>query len=75
MKDVDPDAANRWHAYMQGWRDGAATRAVRIKDHPDTGIVDEYNLGYTDGYVARQEAAKAASARIGHQPSILRTQG
>jgi hypothetical protein len=68
------DAANRWHAYMHGWRDGAATRAMRIERHPDAGIIEEYNRGYTDGYVARQDAAKAASARIGHEPAILRTQ-
>lgn len=68
----DPDRANRWHAYMHGWKDGAVNREARIKAHPDKGIVDAYNSGYDDGRRACEEAAAAATQRTGYSPRILR---
>lgn len=70
------DKANNYHAYFQGWRDGAACRAMKEEAacHSNKAIADAYAAGYSDGRAARQVACAAASKRYGYGPSILRVQ-
>jgi hypothetical protein len=63
------EAANRYHAYFQGWRDGATAAAKKYEGHR---LADIYNRGYADGLTARGEAARRASAEFGYVPSVLR---
>ena len=66
--------ANRYHAYMQGWRDGAQMRAKR-DIHTMHRLLPDYLAGYDDGVIARGHASHEATARFGYEPSILRAQG
>lgn len=65
------ERANRYHAFLEGWRDGAATKAMRpeFKGHR-LGV--DYEDGYHVGYVARGAAADEAAKRYGHRPDFLR---
>jgi ribosome modulation factor len=70
--------ANAYQAYMRGWKNGACVNAMderfmaRVKDDP---VRQQYEAGYEAGYAARNVAASTATARTGHHPSVLRTQG
>lgn len=72
---VDPvvERANRYHAYMEGWRDGAGIRAMRSEFDGHRLRVD-YEDGYAAGAKARSVARDEASARYHHEPSIMRLQ-
>lgn len=59
----DPKAVGRYHAYRQGWRDGAAGRPeakpfVEHATRPD--MVEAYKLGYARGGLAVAEAMHRA---------------
>ena len=70
-------AANRFHAWRSGWRDGAMRRAQNpaATRHSDPAMAQAYRDGYGEGYVAARAADAAACARYGHAPTILRVQG
>lgn len=68
----DTDAANRYHAYLRGFRDGASGHCTRREfgGHPTLG--DVYREGRTAGQNALGVALDVASERLGYRPSILR---
>lgn len=70
-------AANRFHSWRLGWRDGAMRRAMnpRAADHSDLVIAAAYREGYCDGTVAANAANAEACERYGHSPTILRAAG
>jgi hypothetical protein len=59
-------AADRYHLYLIGWRDGAGMKAIRHHGYPD------YDKGYEEGRHALSAAGAAASKRTRYKPSILR---
>lgn len=67
------DAANKYHTWCRGWRDGAGMRAMREDHlvHPTLGTT--YSEAYAAGQAAARVMAEQASARFGYTPSILRT--
>jgi hypothetical protein len=67
------DAANKYHTWCRGWRDGAGTRAMRPDHvaHPTLGTT--YNEAYAAGQEAARVMAVDASNRFGYTPSVLRT--
>jgi hypothetical protein len=69
------DRANHYHAYMKGWRHGGAGRAMDPghRNHENEDLRAAYSKGYSDGYVARSNAAVAAQVTYGHTPTLLRT--
>lgn len=71
------DAANRFHAWRSGWRDGAMRRAQNpaAAEHSDKAMAQAYRDGFGEGYMAAGAANTAACARYGHNPMILRTGG
>lgn len=66
-------AANLFHIYCRGWRDGAGYKGIRDDNakHPTLG--EQYMRGWNDGRKAAQDAAAAMSKETGYEPSILRT--
>lgn len=71
----DPKCADRYHAYRQGWRDGAAGRMedakfTEHKTRPD--IVEAYNHGYAHADIAASAALRYAKRKYKFTPSILR---
>jgi hypothetical protein len=76
MDAAETDAANRWKSYLQGWKDGASGISMKEKftTHENDAIRAEYGGGYSDGWEARRVASQAASERLCHYPSVLRTQ-
>lgn len=70
------EAANLYHSYLKGWRDGAAFRTInpQFRDHENAKIRAAYEKGYSEGRVALNEAGRVASQSYGHVPSILRRQ-
>ncbi len=67
-------AANRYHSYVRGWKDGAkhAIRRTAFTEHENTELRDAYVLGYQDGGVAVAKASEHAQDKYGYVPSILR---
>ena len=71
------DAANRYEAYMRGWKDGASIKAMRQEMTalaPKAPLRLSYEDGYTDGRTARAAASQYATRVTGHEPTILRLQ-
>lgn len=66
------DAANKYHTWIRGWRDGATGRAKRPDhaNHPTLGTT--YNEAYMAGIHAAGAMSTEAAKRFGHVPSILR---
>lgn len=66
------DAANRYHTWVRGYRDGFGSLAKRKdhEQHPTLG--DVYREAYEAGHVAGNQMRTEAAARFGHEPSILR---
>ena len=71
---MSQDAANRFHAYMKGWGDGAGVRAINqaAEHHENAAIRQAYLDGYTSGQQERRRASSWASSVTGYEPSILR---
>lgn len=71
------DAANRFHAWRSGWRDGAMRRvqSPAATGHSDAAMAQAYRDGYGEGTRAARAADAAACKRYGHAPMILRTGG
>lgn len=67
-------AGNKFHSYMQGWRDGACARAYRHE--PGQGktekLVEIYMLGYSEGKLAAGKVATKMAKNYDYEPSILR---
>jgi len=74
MRPRDVASANRWRAYISGWRVGARQGAPDPKatGHADRGIADAYQAGYDDGSRAFGAAALLATELYGYVPSVLR---
>lgn len=72
---TDLEAANQYHAYMQGFRDGAGISAMEpsFTQHSKPYMKTAYEDGYNDGCRERQKASAVASVRYNYTPSILRT--
>lgn len=70
------DAANRFHAWRSGWRDGAMRRAVdpAATGHSDAAMAQAYRDGYSEGARTARAADAAACERYGHAPTILRAE-
>lgn len=70
------DAANRFHAWRMGWRDGAMRRAQNpaATGHSDAAMAQAYRDGYGEGTRAARDANTAACERYGHRPTILRAE-
>jgi hypothetical protein len=68
------DAGNQYGAYQQGWRAGAAFRAMDLKaaEHESFLIRDAYNQGYTDGRHAYNQAMHNAARKYNYKISVLR---
>lgn len=64
--------ANKYHAYTNGWRDGAATRAMSVPSDSKHKLAPLYHRGYADGIKARGQAFKRAQKCFHYEPSILR---
>ena len=66
------DAANKYHTWIRGWRDGAGMRPMRPdhSTHPTLGTT--YNEAYAAGQQAARDIATTAATRFGYTPSILR---
>lgn len=70
-------AANRFHAWRSGWRDGAMRRAQNpaAVGHSDAAMATAYRDGYGEGARVAMAAVAAACERYGHAPTILRAEG
>ncbi len=70
------DAANRFHSWRLGWRDGAMRRAMNpaATGHSDAAMAQAYRDGYGEGTHAARDANTAACERYGHRPTILRAE-
>lgn len=69
-------AANKYHAYMQGWRDGAAARAMRhspVEREKDAELTAIYGRAYEEGRREAGVAARRASRIFKYKPSFFRT--
>ena len=68
--------ADRYHAYVRGWRHGATGRAKdpRFQDHKEQQIRGAYEDGEHDGQIASRKMAEHARKTFDHTPSILRTE-
>jgi len=69
-------AANCFHVWRQGWRDGAQRRMVSsvATGHSDPRLAATYRDGYAEGTAAAKAADKAACERYGYAPSPLRAE-
>jgi hypothetical protein len=67
------DAANKYHTWCRGWRDGAGMRPMRENHstHPTLGAT--YDEAYACGQQEARDMAAIASARFNYTPSVLRT--
>lgn len=67
-------AGNLWNTYIQGWRHGAASKALdeKFTGHTSDEIRQAYNQGYIAGRTSVNKAALEASMHYGYTPSILR---
>lgn len=74
MNRNDIDRANRYHAYLQGWRCGAkgGTPDAKITGHHAELLAAAYIAGLRAGRLAFNHAARYATREYGHTPSILR---
>ena len=70
-------AANLFHSWRLGWRDGAMRRAVNpaATGHSDAAMAQAYRDGYSEGTRAASAANAAACERYGYAPTILRAAG
>jgi hypothetical protein len=75
--DAEIHAANRFHSWRLGWRDGAMRRAMNpaAAGHPVASLATAYADGYAEGTIAARAANTAACERYGHSPTILRVAG
>ena len=73
MSDVD--ATNRYHAYMAGWRRGAAGRHMQpeLAEHRDAALREAHRDGYEQGRAAASAAHVYAKLKHGFEPSVLRS--
>ena len=73
----DPDAANQFRSFVQGWKDGASSKAMQPKftTHDNKLIVAAYNAGYARGRQDLNIAAQSAAEAYGYTISYLRTNG
>lgn len=67
-------AGNKFHSYMQGWRDGAGMRALRHEHgHGKTkDLVEIYLKAYEVGRTDANRIAAKAAQMFKYTPSILR---
>jgi hypothetical protein len=67
-------AANLYHSYTRGWRDGAGWKAMRreFEVHPDETLIAAYREGYEAGSKASGAAHEEAGKKYSYQPDILR---
>lgn len=67
-------AANAFHSWRMGWRDGAMRRAKNpaATGHADPALATAYRDGYAEGTAAAGAANAAACARYGYTPTMLR---
>lgn len=73
---AETTAGNKFHSYMQGWRDGAAGRAYRHEEgdeKKDPELVAIYLRAYDDGHKEAGFASRRASRLFKYKPSVLRT--
>jgi len=69
-------AANCFHAWRMGWRDGAMRRAANpaATGHSDAAMAQAYRDGFAEGFKTAGAANAAACERYGHAPAILRAE-
>ncbi len=70
-------AANLFHVWRSGWRDGAMRRAQNpaATGHSDAAMAQAYRDGYSEGTRTARAADAAACERYWHRPTMLRTAG
>lgn len=70
-------AANCFHSWRSGWRDGAMRRATNpaATGHSDIRLAEAYREGYAEGTADAGAANRAACERYGHVQKILRVAG
>ena len=70
-------AANRFHSWQLGWRDGAMRRAQNpaAAGHSDAAMAQAYRDGFAEGFKTAGAANAAACERYGYAPTILRAEG
>lgn len=66
-KEREWSPAEKFQLYSRGFRDGAATRAMR---HEGLGA---YEVGYAEGRQSVRLAVDSYAKRVGYEPTILRT--
>lgn len=67
------DAANKYHTWCRGYRDGFSCLAKR-KDHAQHPTLGEtYREAYDTGFIAGNKMREEAAKRFGYATSILRT--
>lgn len=59
----EPPNYRNYRAYFDGFSHGAGGRPICPDAHP--GSADAYTEGWSDGYEARHEAAKAYAFKVG----------
>jgi len=69
-----PDAANQFRSFIQGWKDGASSKAMQPKftEHTNKLIVAAYNAGYGRGRQDLNAVAQTAAEAYGYTISVLR---
>lgn len=73
-------AANAYHSYMRGWRDGSSTTAMRSefdqigRDTDRAYMREAYEAGYNDGGIAKSRASRRASRSYGRCDSLAERQ-
>lgn len=68
------DAANKYHTWCRGYRDGFGCLAKR-KDHAEHPTLGEtYREAYDMGHVAGNKMREEAAKRFGYASSVLRTE-
>ena len=73
-KHNTPDAANQFRSFVQGWKDGASSKAMQPKfiEHDNKLIVAAYNAGYARGRQDLNIAAQSAAEAYDYTISVLR---
>lgn len=68
------DAANQFHSFMRGWKDGAGTRAMDTKctEHDNPLIRAAYSAGYKRAREDLNLVAQSAAEAYGYTISYLR---
>lgn len=65
-------SANKFHAYMRGWRHGAGFHSMDTKFTSHPTLATTYTQGWEDGRRARALASQRAAKQFSYKPSILR---